>query len=230
MKSLDKDSVFMLHSSGTPSAPGHGFCDIFVDGENLATLVGHNMNYHFLNLDTFRAGCNNYTWGWTNLFLPQYTRIAGLYYPQHVAFYKSPAAQKVYNQLIGMILVNDSAMHNCFGPSMAPVHAKLEKYFGWDEKVKWTPYWRINELAKFNVPGGASTAVSVFERKGKYLFIAYNNTDKTLDFSLKFKKGVKGWSDATSFFDIMAEKSIVPQNGKLTFSVPNRNFIIMVAK
>ena len=231
MKSIDKDSVFMIHSSGTPSAAGHGFCDIFVDGENLASLVGNNMNYHqCLPLDTFRAGCNNYTWGWTNLFLPQYLRVAGLYYPQQVAFYKSPAAQKIYNHLIGMILVNDSLMHNCFGPSMVQVHAKLDKYFGWDEKVRWIPYWRINEVAKFNAPGGDASVVSVFEREGKYLFIAFNNTDKALDFVLEPAKEIKGWGNAVSFINVMTDKNTAPSNGKLTFNVPERDFVIMVAK
>ena len=231
MKSLDKDSVFMIHSSGTPSAAGHGFCDVFVDGENLAPLVGTNMNYHsFLQLDTFRAGCNNYTWGWTNLFLPQYTRIAGMYYPQQLPFYKSPAAQKIYNHLIGMILVNDSLMHNCFGPSMTPVHDKLDKHFGWDDKVSWIPYWRINEVAKFNAPGGTNTVVSVFKRNDKYLFIAYNNTDKALNFTLELEKGIRNWSDVSSFMNVMTEQSLPVKGGKLTFTVPERDFIIMVAK
>ena len=30
MKSMDKDSLFFIHSSGTPCAPAHGFCDLFV--------------------------------------------------------------------------------------------------------------------------------------------------------------------------------------------------------
>ena len=129
-----------------------------------------------------------------------------------------------------MILVNDSLMHNCFGPSMTPVHDKLDKHFGWDDKVSWIPYWRINEVAKFNAPGGTNTVVSVFKRNDKYLFIAYNNTDKALNFTLELEKGIRNWSDASSFMNIMTEQSLPVKGGKLTFTVPERDFIIMVAK
>ncbi len=228
MQEANPGSLYFLHASGVPIAPAHGFCDIFVDGENIADKVGLQMNYFkILPLNTFLAGYDGSQWGWQDLLLPQFTRIAGLYYPDQMKFYNSPAASKVYNHLIGLVMVHDSLVHSIFGVDQTAVFNAL-KTFGWDEKVHVHPYYNNASVIRKMAPESPDAVISCFERPDKVLLLPFNNTDSQTEFAVKILPGAFAGKPCGRFLDLITKEKFDVLDGVLRCSVPEHAFRLLM--
>jgi hypothetical protein len=231
MKTVNPDALILNHMSEEPAMPVMSFVDMMVDGELYCKQVAEDKSYYnAFSPAWFRAEFMSRQWGPSLAFIPQFKRGSKLYNPSTMKFWDTPAAQKPLNHFIGYILVHDTKCWPNFGVSMDKVWA-IQDQFGWDDKLKFIPYWDKNSPVTVAQPQSKLIMASTYTRPGKAMIIVLNDTDKDEIIELKLDKArVVPGNPTLTAKDATADKALEIKNSILKVSVPNREFRIIILK
>ena len=105
----------------------------------------------------------------------------------------------------------------------------IQDRFGWDEKVKFVPYWDKLNPVKIAKPISDRLMLSTYLREGKALIVILNDTDKKEDAVIKIDNGKinkKETLKAASAYDSSVKYEIV--NNELNISLSPRELKIIL--
>jgi len=251
--------VLVNHQSGDTHMSQLAFAHAYVTGENFRSMkkIGEELGYyHVLDLDACRATLLGARWGVAVVFLPEIWGGNNRLFKKAVS---TEAGMKGAEHLAGLLLVHDVI------PWPAYVHplpflrtAAAKEQFGWDEKTRFTGYWKSNELVRLE-SDVSPVVVSVFERPGKVMFVVFNNSDSDARVTLSPDWKKLGVAPPAELLDALTAPGIpdgrldvraygrgklifrpaekprrtirVPLKSlKAEFAVPKRNFRVLVAQ
>ena len=227
MREYDPEFMVWLHMSGEPVMAAHAFCSILLDGENLAGGVLQQESYYkLLPLDTFRAGYTSRNWGPQIFIAPQFTRVAEMYNPSRMSYWKSPESLPPKKHLIGLALVHDSMLHSCFGLDQNEEFAIMDR-FGWDDALVFHPYWQQRMAAFTN--GTPETVVSIYERPERLMLVPLNNTPEARSLELNIQTGKLGLPVNFTLTDEHNGQKYQVKNGRLVLPMAPYSFRMLSA-
>ena len=229
MKSEDPDFMIWLHMSGEPVMAVHAFADILLDGENLAGGVLQQESYYrLLPLDTFRAGYTSRNWGPQIFIDVQFTRVAGMYNPERMSYWNSPASLPPKKHLIGLVMAHDSMVHSCFGLDQSEEFAIMDR-FGWNEKLEFLPYWE-QQLVTVTGGGTRETVVSIYDRPERFMLLVLNNTPEERTLTLGINTGKLGVASDFTLKDEHTNVTYPVVSGSVAIPMAPWSFKMLTAK
>ncbi len=247
MRAHDPESFIAIHMSGFPVMALQSFCDIMIDGENFTTYMqvlkqekGWDNYYHTLPLDVMRAQYRNH-WGPDTAFLPEFARALGKDWNQ-----ETPHTIASVEHLIGLFFLHDSGIWPCWS-TLEPYGRffAAQDRFGWDEHVRFVPYWEAAELATIETaaelaaarpadeaqrPGNPPLVMSLYIRPERIMFVPFNNTDADLAVTIRWEKEKLGLGAVAELQDYFRGTKIAANGAQASFTLPKRNFAMLVAE
>ena len=189
LKAKNPDAIIAMHiiRARTPAA---SFADLLVAGEGYDRDVARQESYYdVLKPKTMRimyASRGNEQTVW---LIPQFTRGFSLFRPQRAKTWKpeQPEANRAVKHFIGyMVVHNISFWRGIDTLKLSKPLYEAQDWLGWDKDVAFLPYWKTKDNpVKLFHPQSDRIMTSVFTRKGKALFAILNDTDKTVQVTLK---------------------------------------------
>jgi|GEM_PF-5926071 len=224
IKENDPTSIIGMHMSGRNLAPMDAFCDVMIDGElfnqdiqrQIAAKGKDNGYCDFLTLDKMRAEYMSSTWGPLTAFLPAFVPGAGEKYHQD-----SPEVIANIEHLVGLFTLHDSQMWPAWmNPKPLYDTWAAQQKFGWDDKVKFVPYWdkRINDYVTVDSSGVQPVVCSIFRRADKVMLVLFNNSDTDTEVKIHLHPdklgmttqefpGIRDYYSSGYFYNIKDEKA-----------------------
>ncbi len=224
LKENDPTSIIGMHMSGRNLPPMDAFCDVMIDGElfnqdiqrQIAAKGKDNGYCDFLTLDKMRAEYMSSTWGPLTAFLPAFVPGAGEKYHQD-----SPEAIANIEHLVGLFTLHDSQMWPAWmNPKPLYDTWAAQQKFGWDDKVKFIPYWdkKIAEYITIDSNGVQAVVCSIFKRADKVMLVLFNNSDTDTEVTIHLRPdklglttrefpGIKDYYSSGYFYNLKDEKA-----------------------
>lgn len=229
------DSMIMYHTSYQRLMPLQHFADYFLEGEGFESTIARNNGgyYDYFTPDYFRSTFLTETWGISVIVLPQMYLALAMFNPAMAVQFDAnkPVFRKAILHFYGYVLVHDAGMlydrQGRFKPIIDPLIEKQDE-FGWDDKVKFHPYWKPEEGVKQLTPGLERIMASAFTRNGGLMLAVLNDTDKEQDveIALDLKKlGAKAGLKGKDIWDLKEEWTL---GDKWAGKIPARGFRLIV--
>lgn len=218
------DAKIYVHNGWTRFMPTQHFAEIICGGEAVEDIVSADKGYFkVLTPEKFRALFNPQTWGLKTVFINMLARKMNA--EQKAKFrLDNPVDRYGMLHIYGYCVVHDVDMGSGLPVINKMLWAAQDK-IGWDENVKFFPYWE-NDAVKLVSPKSSRILASAYTNNGKMLLAILNDTDKEetvkLDFDfakLGVKSGLKGtdiWTAGSScVLSNSLEEKIGPRDFKL---------------
>lgn len=229
LKKRNPDAMLMNHMTEEPIMPVLSFCDFTADGENYCQEIAEKESYFdVFTPEVFRAAYMSRQWGYVSTFIPQFERGSIDYRKDRVKFWKTPEAQKAINHFIGYILIHDAIAWPNFGVKLDKIW-KIEEQFGWDNNVKFIPYWDKTNPAKLKSPINDRTLVSAYTKPEKAMLVILNDTDKNenVSISVDMAKLVQSPKGKLTLKNPLSNEIFEVKNGEINISLEARSFKII---
>ena len=229
IKRTGPNAKVMSHQGWLRTMPTTHFMDIMIGGEAVETMISTNgfSYYDILTPELFRATFSPYIWGVKTAFINMLVRAGSE--KEQAIFATNPEAQRATRHAYGYCVVHDVDLwdHDARTREVREAVWRAQDILGWDENVKFFPYWE-NNAVKMVSPKSDRILASAYTNNGKMMLAVLNDTvkDETvrLDLNLErlgVKAGLKGadaWSPGKTYIlsDVWEDK------------IPARGFMLIV--
>ncbi|NOZ22911.1 MAG: hypothetical protein GXP25_17680, partial [Planctomycetes bacterium] len=202
IKRTGPNAKIMSHEGWYRVMPMQNFTDIIIGGEGVENMVASTGNYYtVLTPEMFRATFLPQIWGVKTAFLNMLVRAAARSPEKLIRFAEDPEAQRATRHYYGYCVVHDVDMWDSHEQTRKVREAvwKAQDQLGWDEDVRFYPYWEKDSGVKLISPESDRILASAYSNNGRLLLAILNDTDReqTISIELDLEKlgvhpGLKG--------------------------------------
>jgi hypothetical protein len=171
----------LLEGHPNPNLFPCGFLDAVATGENYVAEVGRHGDYHWFDLDQFRAVCAPHS-GIMSILLTQFARAR----PAERDLWFTEEKKPIVEHLCGLVLAHDATVWPAYSINIPYQEMwKAQDAFGWDDSVECLPYWNNAEYISVE-NGDKNLVVTLYKRPGGLMVVILNHTDKELAPTIRF--------------------------------------------
>ena len=211
------DCIIAYHPSSEPTPPVISQADWVIDGEDFVSEIAKNENYFkIFTPELFRSSYCGAKWGLVYGYIPQFGRAMMMLRPEREPYWRQkklpPEAIHAVRHYFAYILLHDTMNVKSLGSEEVSVSiTKTLNAFGWDDSVKFHPYWH-KEMLPFGVKG--EILASGYSRPEKVLAVLLNDTDYPKTAELAPPQGLTRIADAETGNPVPAAFTIPPRGLK----------------
>jgi hypothetical protein len=230
MQKKNPDAFFIGHlvSSRTPSDV---FFDLLLVGETYDRDVVKDGNYYGLfSPQMMHIAYSTRSNETTIYMLPQFYRALQLFAPSKVKDFnpEAPETDHAIRHYLGYLLLHKlSSVRPWWKWNRMDDVYEAQDRLGWDENVRFFPYWQPEQCpAKFQV-AKPHLLVSVYANQGKALFCLLNDSDTQEQVSLNVDIQSLGLAPGQSGIEMFSRRAISMHNGEITLPLQPREALLI---
>jgi hypothetical protein len=190
IKTKNSSSLISFHLEGGRTSPVFSFADVIADGEEFFKEIAEKESYYdIFNPEMFRARYLSSVWGQQVIYIPEFKSSLLYFRPERARTWKptDPESVRAIRHFIGYMMLHDTCIWSHQDDDLAETQKlwAVQDRFGWDEKVKFVPYWDKTNPVVITKPISDRLMLSTYLREGKALIVILNDTDKKEDIIVK---------------------------------------------
>jgi len=190
IKSKNPDSLICFHLTCQRASSAFSFADVIADGEEFFEEVAAKESYYdVFNPEMFRARYVSSAWGPQVLMISEFAGSLYCLRPDRIRTWKptDPESVRAIRHFLGYMMLHDTSIWAQYEDILGETQKlwDIQDRFGWDEKVKFVPYWDKSNPVVIVKPMSDRLMLSTYLREGKALVVVLNDTDKKEDITIK---------------------------------------------